>query len=174
MNAFEAQTSTLEIRSTFFALSFAAMKRCKYWVLGRGCYSGTKCRFYHDPELREQNFCHKFNRGTCGFGDLCARIHEKPSTSGEQVASNTVPIAPEQRKEVVVSCLKTALRDQLNHDVDDKNMDDTARKRKFLCFYEAKLHPDKWTGWPEMEQVMSEICKDLNSKRTRYEAGFAI
>ena len=143
---------------------------CRYWVSGRGCFHGDRCRQYHNPDLRENNICHKFQRGRCDKGDLCSRIHPQAS-SAEQPAPNATPNAPEQSKDVMIRSLKRALRDQLNNDMADAQMDEMARKKKMRCFYEAKLHPDKWMAWPEMEEVMTEVFKELNSKRTEYERG---
>ena len=66
---------------------------CRYWAEGRGCKGhpdyadGTSkfagdhsrffksCRFFHDPESREKNVCHRGSRGTCVDPD-CSRLHK--------------------------------------------------------------------------------------------------
>ena len=136
--------------------------------------------------------CHKFQRGQCLKGDLCSRIHTQHSSSQEGEAQNaaeaaasaeaarhagleTTGIAQRTREEVLsdglVRSLKEALRHQLNIDIEQ--MDTQARKRK-MKVYQRLIHPDKWMEWPQMVQVMTEVEKELNSKRMRYEVGNSI
>ena len=59
-------------------------------------------------------------------------------------------------------------------DIADEQMDTQARKQKMKCIYQRMIHPDKWMEWPQMVQVMTEVEKELNAKRMRYEVGNSI
>ena len=154
------------------------MQQCRYWVKGRGCYKAENCHQVHDPIHRDKNLCHRFQRGRCENGDLCARIHLGWASAG---SDGSVPPPPQEHppppitlKTQLVANISQALSDQLNADVQDVEMDITSRKRKWMCFYQRRLHPDTWTGWPAMEEVMTEVAKELNAKRSRYEDGQAM
>lgn len=130
---------------------------------------GDACKNLHDPVHHEKNLCHKFQRGSCHHGDSCARIHDQPTTPAAGVAPVPAPMHTPTLAEKLEADLKYALREQLHVDCVDAELDGKGRKRKWSCFYAARLHPDKWAGWPLVETVMSGVSKDLNASRSAYE-----
>ena len=67
-------------------------EHCRYWVQGRGCKRGDRCRSWHDLQLRELNFCHIFLRNDCEHV-LCNRIHPAPASTYVLTTSSGPPIA---------------------------------------------------------------------------------
>ena len=36
-------------------------------------------------------------------------------------------------------------------------------QQKFITYYEARLHPDKWSNWDEMTCIVTEVFKHLKN-----------
>jgi hypothetical protein len=100
-----------------------------------------------------------------------AAAAEAARKAAEEAAAAAQRTPEQVCTDVLVRSLKEALRNQLNIDIADELMDTQARKRKMKNVYQRILHPDKWMGWSQMEKVMNEVEKELNSKRIRYEVG---
>ena len=122
------------------------VKLCRYWEEGRGCFNQDRCRYIHDPELRDKNRCHRFQRGVCKYGNGCPRLHEEVSHQAHPPGDGS-----------------TLLTDLLwrSMSADKKHLDETARRLKFKAFYLAKFHPDKW------EQSM-EIAAEMATPVTQW------
>ena len=143
---------------------------CHYWAMGRGCkrdhVTPNCCRKgYHDPSKRKFNLCHRFARGTCSFGDGCKRLHEldEPSTAPGSSSSSEELNA----RKATIDYLVRSLLAQMQQDI----IEGLNTRQKFMTFYAAKLHPDKWSNWDEMTCIMTEVFKQLKNKEAYYLAG---
>jgi len=73
-------------------------------------------------------------------------------------------------QESMIDFMTQSLRDQLLNDIRD-GVNTEQRAHQFKTFYERQIHPDKWTLWPDMEHVNSEVFKRLSDMKERYLAG---
>ena len=76
-----------------------------------------------------------------------------------------LPVGEIARK-ATIDYLVLSLLAQMQQDIKGANT-----QHKFRTFYEARLHPDKWSNWDEMTCIMTEVFKQLKNKEAYYLAG---
>ena len=140
-----------------------ATPQCRYWVDGRGCKRGNTCPLNHDQAYEHLNVCHKFQRGRCYREDCCGLHTEERQRTPPEEQQRTP-------QESMIDFMTQSLRDQLLNDIRD-GVNTEQRAHQFKTFYERQIHPDKWTLWPDMEHVNSEVFKRLSDMKERYLAG---